>query len=98
MRFFMLACSAVLAVIVSGCPTVSSGDAGGVLPASDGGVDGGGTLGFGAPCESSDQCVSGVCFEFGDGTKGCTQKCASADDCPPGSQGKKCNNQGVCRV
>ena len=53
---------------------------------------------FGDCCTEASQCASGVCHKFGDGTQACTQTCGSAADCPEGSQGKKCNNQGVCRT
>lgn len=91
---------AALAALLFACSSNGGGDAGGILPVADtGATDGGETkLEFAAPCESSDQCKSGICYEFGDGTKGCTQKCESSGECPSGSQGRKCNNQGVCRV
>lgn len=98
MRFIAFAFVMVVTGCAPGCSSSTGGDAGGILPASDGGIDGGATLEFAAPCETSDQCKSGVCYEFGDGTKGCTLKCGSADDCPEGSQGKKCNREGICRV
>lgn len=54
--------------------------------------------GFGDCCTESSQCTSGVCHEFGDGTHECTIACSTSSDCPEGSQGKKCNNQKVCRT
>jgi hypothetical protein len=53
---------------------------------------------FGACCTAGSQCTSGVCHEFGDGTQECTLACTVDADCPEGSQGKKCNNQQVCRT
>ena len=53
---------------------------------------------FGDCCTEGSQCASGVCHKYGDGTQACTQKCSTAADCPEGSQGKKCNGQGVCRT
>ena len=58
----------------------------------------GGRLDFAAPCQANDQCMSGLCFSFGDGTMACTITCTTSDQCPAGSQGKKCNNKGVCRT
>lgn len=52
---------------------------------------------FGECCTEASQCADGVCHEFGDGTVVCTKKCTTASDCPSGTQGQKCNNQGVCR-
>ena len=53
---------------------------------------------FGETCTDNAECESGLCHKFGDGTEACTQSCGSDGDCPSGSQGQKCNNQGVCRV
>jgi hypothetical protein len=55
-------------------------------------------LGFGEVCTKADQCSGGVCHKFGqEPDMLCTQSCTSNDTCPTGSQGKKCNQQGVCR-
>ncbi len=69
----------------------------------DPGADGGacatpGTKAFGATCAIPCECVSGVCFTFGDGTTACTRTCSGNAECPSGSQGQKCNAQGVCRT
>ena len=56
------------------------------------------TKAFGEACTDNCECTSGdVCFAFGDGTQTCTLNCTSSDQCPSGSQGQKCNAQGVCR-
>ena len=63
----------------------------------DGGAsEGTGGFAFGHTCTANDQCSSGNCFLFGDGTQVCTIPCASGDDCPNGAKGKKCNGKGVC--
>ena len=51
---------------------------------------------FGEECVDGPDCASGVCHEFGQGTW-CTLSCQNDDECPEGSEGKKCNKQGVCR-
>lgn len=61
-------------------------------------IDAPGLLPFGAACTDNAQCESDLCYAFGDGTQACTQTCTVDDDCPAGSQGQKCNLQGVCRV
>ncbi len=71
-------------------------------PKKDAGADAGGctdagTLVFGAACTLACECASSVCFTFGDGTSSCTLNCAANPDCPSGSQGQKCNLQGVCK-
>ena len=53
---------------------------------------------FGDDCTVSTDCASEVCWEFGDGTQQCTLTCSDASECPSGSQGQKCNMQGVCRT
>lgn len=53
---------------------------------------------FGQCCTENSQCESSVCNEFGDGTQGCTLACTANSDCPEGSKGKKCNEQGFCRI
>lgn len=52
---------------------------------------------FGACCTEDAECLDGVCHEFGDGTESCTKACTADANCPAGSQGQKCNAQGVCR-
>jgi hypothetical protein len=52
---------------------------------------------FADPCSTDCECASNLCFTYGDGTSACTIECSSNDECPEGSQGKKCNGQGVCR-
>jgi hypothetical protein len=53
---------------------------------------------FGEACEEPCDCGSGICWEFGDGERACTERCADSSECPPGSRGKKCTRQGVCRT
>ena len=55
-------------------------------------------LGFGEPCEDNPDCASNLCHEFGQVGKACTITCEKPEDCPVGSEGQKCNKQGVCRV
>lgn len=68
----------------------------------------GGLAPFGASCtvasRSSTECQGGVCFSFGSSGLRCTQTCTmgmmggGADpSCPVGSEGQKCNRDGVCR-
>lgn len=52
---------------------------------------------FGEPCEQSSDCVDGVCQEFGQLGKVCTETCTDDSTCPDGSEGQKCNNKGFCR-
>jgi hypothetical protein len=52
---------------------------------------------FGEPCEVNEDCDQGVCHEFGQVGFVCTIECEEAADCPEGSEGQKCNQQGVCR-
>lgn len=54
-------------------------------------------LPFGAECTAAAQCLNGVCHEFGNGSSLCTMACQDAAGCPDGSEGAKCNNQGVCK-
>lgn len=60
-------------------------------------TDAGPTKEFAEPCRSDCECLSDLCFTYGDGTSACTIECSADDDCPEGSQGNKCNGQGVCR-
>ena len=55
------------------------------------------SLSFGESCAAPEECDSGVCHEFGNGGSLCTVACEGPDDCPDGSEGKKCNNKGVCK-
>jgi hypothetical protein len=52
---------------------------------------------FGDPCETSEDCEDGVCHEFGQIGLACTLECENDLECPDGSEGQKCNKQGVCR-
>lgn len=84
-----------LALALFGCKDDDSGgntniDAAGCA------ADGGGA--FGAACTDACECATGVCHQFGQGDQACTQTCTADDQCPSGSQGKKCNNMGVCRI
>jgi hypothetical protein len=60
--------------------------------------DGAAKKAFGDPCNANDQCATHICHKFGDGTQACTRACKQNSDCPAGSQGQKCNGQGVCRT
>jgi hypothetical protein len=75
-----------------GATAVDAADAGGGVDAGDDG----GALAFGATCTLPEQCASGVCFTFGDGTQHCSQMCSADDACPEGTQGRKCNGFGHC--
>jgi hypothetical protein len=88
----------------SGGAAGASGGAAGTSSGGTAGADGGtdctltgNNRPFGSCCTDNAQCTSNLCFAFGDGTQACTQTCNSNNDCPAGSQGKKCNNQNVCR-
>lgn len=52
---------------------------------------------FGESCETGEDCEDGVCHEFGQIGFACTVECKDDNDCPEGSEGSKCNKQGVCR-
>lgn len=52
---------------------------------------------FGDSCETGDDCEDGVCHDFGQIGLACTLECKDDIDCPEGSEGQKCNKQGVCR-
>lgn len=52
---------------------------------------------FGDPCADPEDCESGTCHEFGQPGWLCTLECGTSDECPEGSEGQKCNQQGVCR-
>ena len=52
---------------------------------------------FAAACQNDDECADAKCHEFGQSGKVCTKACSKPEDCPTGSEGKKCNNQGVCK-
>lgn len=54
-----------------------------------------GRLGFLAPCETNEQCETGLCHTFSQKGTFCTKACTLPADCPPPSNG--CNNQGICR-
>jgi hypothetical protein len=53
--------------------------------------------GFGEVCAVNEDCESNICNEFGQLGPLCTISCETGDDCPEGSEGKKCNNKGVCK-
>lgn len=86
MRMLFAVCTLMLTCALGAC---SSEDAGCGGDARD--------RAFGACCTASEQCSDGVCHTFGSGARLCTMKCPSADACPAGSEGKKCNGQGVCK-
>jgi hypothetical protein len=85
----------------SGSGTSGSGGEAAGTGGSEAGDDAGSQtalLGFGEECTEDDQCEGGVCHQFGqEDSPLCTQECSGDENCPEGSQGKKCNNQGVCR-
>jgi hypothetical protein len=69
---------------------------------SSGGFDAGGCAvdaggAFGDTCSGDCDCIPGRCHEFGSIGQRCTMTCSSDDQCPEGSQGRRCNNMGVCR-
>ncbi|MBI5487954.1 MAG: hypothetical protein HY905_11530 [Deltaproteobacteria bacterium] len=65
--------------------------------APDASGEDGGNRGFGETCSVEEECESGVCFLFGDGSQLCTLECTVDDECPDGAEGRRCNRQGVCR-
>jgi hypothetical protein len=86
-----------LGVLDSAAPPEDAGapDASAPSPDAGGGADGG-LLPFGAPCTTSPQCASGLCFNFNARGMLCTEMCV-AGTCPePTSLG--CNGMGVCKV
>ena len=98
--------SAIVATALIGlsqlrCDDATDAGVDGDLPDAgvDGGGDGGaeGDGGFGDPCESDEDCAIDVCHEFGQLGWVCTYYCDEDADCPEGSEGQKCNQQGVCR-
>lgn len=52
---------------------------------------------FGAACATDADCASNVCRTFGQLGLVCTALCTTDNQCPVGSQGQKCNQQGLCR-
>jgi hypothetical protein len=84
----------LLVAWLAGC----SDDGGSATPDAATGcaVDGGGA--FGDTCTDACGCASGVCHQYGDGTRACTLSCTMDSQCPAGSEGMKCNNMGVCRI
>jgi hypothetical protein len=53
---------------------------------------------FGGPCAADEECAEGfICRRVGMGGDVCTQECEADETCPEGSQGRKCNNMGLCR-
>lgn len=59
--------------------------------ASDGAL-----LGFMQPCQTNEQCETGLCFPFNAKGPKCSKPCATADDCPPPASG--CNGMGICKA
>lgn len=62
-----------------------------------GGAGGAGSLPDGSDCTTNEQCESGLCYPFSNGSK-CTIECPpNPDDCPAG---EGCNNMSpaVCKV
>lgn len=76
----------------SGPPADSGSD-------TDTGVaDTGGALrAFGAACTMDSQCASNTCRVFGMLGMVCTLVCTMDNMCPVGSQGMRCNMNGLCR-
>lgn len=51
-------------------------------------------LAVGASCETDAQCASGLCYEFRERGKKCSQQCTTNSDCPSGGT---CNHHGYCK-
>ncbi|MFZ4738448.1 MAG: hypothetical protein ACOYM9_20995, partial [Bradymonadia bacterium] len=53
---------------------------------------------FGESCAADEECAEGfICRRVGMLGDVCTQACEADETCPEGSQGRKCNNMGLCR-
>lgn len=80
--------------------SVGAGGAGGAGGAAAGGASGAGgaagLLPFMSPCDSDEQCETGLCYDFNAKGPHCTTPCTLDADCPPPSPG--CNNMGVCKA
>jgi hypothetical protein len=107
MRFFLVALL-ICCAFVTACGK-GMGNGTGVGLTSDAGGDGGcalapdaamaaapdASLTLGEPCQNSDQCLSGLCFNFNARGPHCSAPCTDACQCPPPTRG--CNNMGVCK-
>jgi len=94
-RLLTIAAATVLLVSIAGC--------GGSQPVDDptdscAYDDDLGDAQWAEDCTERCDCTSGICHLFGDGIHACTAECERDEDCPEGSQGQKCNRQGICRV
>jgi hypothetical protein len=76
--------------------TTGSGGAGGAAAGGSGGAGGAELLPFTSPCESDEQCETGLCYSFAAKGPHCSQACDGPEDCPPPSPG--CNGMGICKV
>ncbi|MFO0676618.1 MAG: hypothetical protein U0169_08795 [Polyangiaceae bacterium] len=65
-------------------------------PTDDAGSDAGGLLPFMSPCETNEQCDTGLCFLFNAKGPHCSKACTNAAECPAPSTG--CNNMGTCKA
>jgi hypothetical protein len=97
----LVVASALLVLVCAGCGTSESDDKepAGDIAASDTVASdvAPGSVVFGEACTTNEDCESGVCNEFGQTGPLCTIECTTADECPEGSEGKKCNQKGVCK-
>jgi hypothetical protein len=51
---------------------------------------------FMSPCDTNEQCETGLCFSFNQKGTRCSKPCKTNDECTPPSTG--CNGQGVCKA
>ncbi|HEY8079051.1 MAG TPA: hypothetical protein VIF62_33190 [Labilithrix sp.] len=63
--------------------------------AADAGLVASGSKGFLEPCQTSAECLSGVCGIFPSRGNKCTKPCTTDMDCPAPSPG--CNPQAICK-
>jgi hypothetical protein len=87
----------VLLLLVSACG--SENDPPGETDAGMTELDGSqGTLAFGAECTADEACMTGmICRNFNMLGTVCTFACTAPSECPSGSEGQKCNMNGLCR-
>ena len=70
-----------------GAGAAGAGGAGAGGAGGAGGMTSTGVKPFGAMCTAQGECTSGICGDYGNLGRRCTQRCQSGADCPAGSDG-----------